>query len=137
VDIASVIGILLGLFAVVGGALLEGLHLKSITQPTAAMIVFGGTFGAAFLSFPLKTIISALVNFKSVIIPPKSDLSSLINEITTFAQKARKEGLISLESRVESASDTFLKKAISLAADGTDAKILRETMEVELSKIEH
>jgi chemotaxis protein MotA len=61
VDIASIIGLFLGITAVVGGALLEGLHLGSIAQPTAALIVLGGTIGATVLSFPLKTVKSALV----------------------------------------------------------------------------
>ena len=54
-DIATLIGLVLGLGAVVGGAALEGLHLNALVQPTAALIVLGGTFGAAFVSFPLPT----------------------------------------------------------------------------------
>jgi chemotaxis protein MotA len=66
VDIASIIGLFLGITAVVGGALLEGLHLGSIAQPTAALIVLGGTIGATVLSFPLKTVKSALAGVRRV-----------------------------------------------------------------------
>ena len=136
-DLASIIGIILGLGAVIGGALLEGLHLGSITQPTAAIIVVGGTLGATVLSFPLKTILAAGKGLLKVILEPSRKTSAVIAEIVGYANKVRKEGLISLESQIQSASDEFLKKALSLAVDGTDPKLLRETMEIELNHSDH
>ena len=64
-DIASVIGLLLGLFAIIGGQALEGGHLKSILEPTAALIVFGGTIGATMISYPLKEFLLGLKMAKS------------------------------------------------------------------------
>ncbi len=136
-DIASLIGLLLGIGAVVGGAALEGLHLGSITQPTAAVIVLGGTIGATMLSFPLKSIIAAAKGAAKVIIEPKLKTTAVVAEILRFANKARREGLISLESDLPTASDDFLKKALSLAVDGTDTKLLRDTMEIEIAHFEH
>jgi len=136
-DIASIIGIALGLGAVVGGALLEGLHLGSITQPTAAIIVLGGTIGATVLSFPLKTVLAAAKGIVKVILEPKTKTAAVIEEIIGYANKVRKEGLISLESQIQNASDEFLRKALSLAVDGTDPKLLRETMEIELDHFDH
>ena len=135
-DIASFIGIILGLSAVIGGALLEGLHLGSITQATAAVIVLGGTIGATVLSFPLSTLMSALKGIRKVLFEPKTNDPVLVNEIVAYASKARKDGLISLEDRVAKASDDFLKKAMMLAVDGTDPKVLRETMEIELNHLD-
>ncbi len=80
-DITSLIGILLGLFAVVGGALLEGLHMGSISQPTAAIIVFGGTIGATCLSFPLKAVIGAGKGIMKVFLEAKTQNRAVINEI--------------------------------------------------------
>jgi len=134
VDITSIVGIVLGLTAVVGGALLEGLHLSAITQPTAAIIVLGGTIGATTLSFPLRVILGAGKAFAKAFLEPKTKNASVISEIITYANKARKDGLISLESMIPTASDPFLKKAMSLAVDGTDPKVLRETMEIELAQ---
>ena len=136
-DIASLIGILLGLFAVVGGAALEGLDLGSITQPTAAIIVFGGTIGATMLSFPLKSVLAAAKGLMKVLFEPKTKQSEIVKEIIGYANKARKEGLISLESLVPGISDEFLRKGISMAIDGADSKLLRETMEIELEHLDH
>jgi chemotaxis protein MotA len=127
---------LLGLLAVVGGALLEGLHVSSIMQPTAAIIVLGGTLGATLLSFPLKAILGAMKALVKVMVEPKTNEIGLIEEIIGYANKARKDGLISLESMIPNASDDFLKRAMSLAVDGTDPKVLRETMEIELTHME-
>jgi chemotaxis protein MotA len=135
-DITSILGILLGLLAVVGGALLEGLHVGSIAQPTAAIIVLGGTLGATLLSFPLKAILGAAKALTKVLLEPKNNEIGLIEEMITYANKARKDGLISLESLIPNASDDFLKRAMSLAVDGTDPKVLRETMEIELTHME-
>ena len=64
-DIATLIGLLMGFGAIFGGAAVEGLHMKALIQPTAAMIVLGGTFGAAFVSFPLPAIIKAFKKWRS------------------------------------------------------------------------
>jgi chemotaxis protein MotA len=136
-DIATIVGILLGAFAVIGGAVLEGLRLGSLTQPTAAIIVLGGTIGATILSFPLKVILGAVKGVTKVIFEPKTTDADVVTEIIGYAQKARKEGLISLENQIPTVSDDFLRKAMSLAVDGTDSKLLRETMEVALDHLEH
>ena len=66
-DKASLIGILLGLGAVIGGMVLEGGHLGSIMQLTAAIIVMGGTFGAVFLSFPFETVLKGFKDLKKIL----------------------------------------------------------------------
>ncbi len=135
-DVASIIGLFLGIAAVVGGALMEGLHLGSITQPTAALIVLGGTIGATVLSFPLKTLLGSLDSLKRILLEPNINKAALIADIVSYAIKARKDGLLSLEGKIAAAPDQFLKKALSLAVDGTDPKILRDTMETELDLLE-
>jgi chemotaxis protein MotA len=136
VDIASIIGLFLGITAIVGGAFLEGLHLGSIAQPTAALIVLGGTIGATVLSFPLKTVKSALAGVRRILLDKKGNSAAVVEEILSYAVKARKDGLLSLDSRIPTASDEFLKKAMRLAVDGTDAKVLRDTMEIELDHLD-
>jgi chemotaxis protein MotA len=135
-DIATIIGLSLGILALVGGALLEGLHLESIMQATAALIVLGGTFGATILSFPMKTNIAAIKAIRKILTEPKQDNASLIKEIVEYAMKSRREGLISMESQLKNVSDEFLRRALQMAVDGADTKTMRETMEVELDRLE-
>lgn len=136
IDIASVVGLALAMFAILGGQALEGGKIESILQPTAAIIVFGGTFGACLLQFPLSV---ALRSFKAVVKAfrdPKINNKEVIQEIIRLANKARKEGVISLEADTQKISDPFLKKALTMAMDGVEPKVLRETMELEIANLE-
>jgi chemotaxis protein MotA len=135
-DITSVVGLFLGIFAIVGGALFEGLTIGSISQPTAALIVLGGTCGAVLFSFPLKTVKGAGQALLKVMTESQVNEAALIHEIIGFANKARKDGLVSLESAVGRIADPFLRRAMSLAVDGTDPKTVKETMEIELNRFE-
>lgn len=135
-DLASVIGLAMAVFAILGGQALEGGSVGSLIQPTAALIVLGGTFGACLLQFPLAV---ALISFKSIVkafVEPKGNNKAVIQEIIRFANKARKEGVISLEADAQKITDPFLKKALTMAMDGVEPKVLRETMELEISNLE-
>ena len=134
-DIATILGLLLGLGAIIGGAALEGLHLTSLVQPTAALIVLGGTFGAALIAFPLHTAIQAVKDIKKLITTPEKN-DALIGEICGYAAKARKNGIISLEQDAQNHKDRFMKKAISLSVDGVDPKEIKELMEIDLGACE-
>jgi len=135
-DLASIIGIVMGFAAVFGGAFLEGLHMGALIQPTAALIVLGGTFGATFICFPLSSIIKAFKDVKIAFLPPKVDHESVVKDIINYATKARRNGLISLEQEAQSARDPFIKKGISLVVDGIDPQKLRETLEADIMAFE-
>lgn len=135
-DLATIIGLVLGFGGIIGGAVIEGVHISALIQPTAAMIVMGGTFGAAFISFPLPAIVGALKNVKTVFLPPKVDHEQVVKDIINYATKARRNGLISLEQEAQSARDPFIKKGISLVVDGIDPQKLRETLEADIMAYE-
>jgi len=135
-DLATIIGLVLAAVAILGGQALEGGSVHSILQLTAAIIVLGGTFGACMVQFPLSIVISSFKALSQAFLEPKRDNRAVIAEIIRFANKARKEGIISLESEMRDASDPFLKRALSMAVDGVEPKILRETMELEISNME-
>ena len=126
----------MGFGAIFGGAAIEGVHISALIQPTAALIVLGGTFGAAFVSFPLSAIISALKNIKTAFLPAKVDHEQVVKDIINYATKARRNGLISLEQEAQSARDPFIKKGISLVVDGIDPQKLRETLEADIMTYE-
>lgn len=126
----------MGFVAVFGGAAIEGVHISALIQPTAAMIVLGGTFGATFVSFPLPAIIAALKDVKIVFLPNKVDHEGVVKDIINYATKARRNGLISLEQEAQNAKDPFIKKGISLVVDGIDPQKLRETLEADIMAYE-
>jgi len=135
-DKASIIGLVLGIGAVLGGQALEGGHLGSIMQITAFVIVIGGTFGAVFLSYPFKQVIAALKGVKSILKEPPQNAEEIIKQITQYANKARKEGILSLEKEIKNIGDAFLKKALTMAVDGLEPHLIREAMETELEYLD-
>ena len=135
-DKATLIGLVLGIGAVVGGQALEGGNIHSILQLTAAVIVFGGTFGAVFLSYPFREVIGAFRGIKKVIKEHPQDPYEIIKQITSYTNKARKEGILSLEKEVKSVDDPFLRKSLTMAVDGVEPNMIREVMEKELEYID-
>jgi chemotaxis protein MotA len=88
------------------------------------------------VQFPMKALIHSFVSVGKAFFEPKANNQKIIAEIVSFANKARKEGIVSLQSDTDSASDPFLKKALTMAVDGIGPKVLKETMEMELASIE-
>ena len=100
-DIATIGGIVLAFLGIVGGLILEGGNIGQITQPTAALIVLGGTFGATMVSCPLDVFLEAMKNFKFIFSFKPLDPGDVIENMVKFSAKARKEGIIALNSKTE------------------------------------
>lgn len=128
-------GVLVGLGGITAGLLIEGGNLGQILQPTAAMIVFGGTFGAVLLQFPLPIVLTAFRRFIDVFVEPKLNAGQMITQLVGYANQARKNGIVSLDAETEKIGDPFLKKSLMLAVDGTEPQELRKIMELELDNI--
>ena len=137
-DKSSFGGVVVAMGGILLGLTLEGGKVAQIIQPTAAMIVFGGTLGAVMIQFPLPVVLAAFGRLGSVFIDKSKDPHAQIGEIVGYAQKARKEGIVSLDSEVEKINDPFLKKSLMLAVDGTEPQELQKMMELELdNQAEH
>lgn len=132
-DKSSLSGIILALGGIFAGLLLEGGNLRQILQPTAAMIVFGGTLGAVMLQFPLAVVLHAIRRLGSVFTSSARDPQETIRRLVQYAQKARREGIVSLDGELPQIQDPFLKKSLMLAVDGTEPQELRCIMELELN----
>jgi chemotaxis protein MotA len=131
-DTSSLLGILLAFAGIVAGLLLEGGHIGQVLQPTAAMIVFGGTIGAVMLQYPLGVVIAAAVRLLRVFFHRGSGGEATVQQLIHFANKARRSGIISLDQDLQSIDDPFLKQAIMLAVDGTEPAELRKIMELQI-----
>ncbi|HUA85574.1 MAG TPA: flagellar motor protein [Bryobacteraceae bacterium] len=133
-DVASLLGIAVAVGALIGGLILDGGKISDVTQITAAIIVLGGTLGAVMVTSPLSSLISAAAGLKKVFLEEAIDNDAAIEEIVAYATKARKSSLISLEEDLEKISEPFLKKALTLAVDGTDLHELRKIVELDLEQ---
>src|SRR5438552_16168421 len=131
-DFATIGGIALAFGGIVGGLLLEGGKIKDISQLTAALIVLGGTFGAVMVSTPIRVLKGAALRLAHVFLDKSQPPDTAIEELIRYATKARKNGLISLENESLEIEDPFLRKALTLAVDGTDLQELRNMMQLEI-----
>ncbi|MEP5765379.1 MAG: flagellar motor protein [Halieaceae bacterium] len=135
-DFLTLLGITVGLAAIIGGNILEGGHTDSLLQLTAFVIVFGGTCGAVLVQTPQLVFMHALRRAGWVFRPPDEDGAAAIKKIVSWSQMARKEGLLSLQSACEEERDSFLKGGLQLLADGSEPEAIRAAMEVEMSTME-
>jgi chemotaxis protein MotA len=135
-DFATIAGLLVAFGAILGGQVLEGGHIASILQPTAAIIVFGGTLGAVAVQFPGATLLRTLASMRQVVMPRAVDFAGLVKTLTSMSQKARREGLVALEKDANAVSDDFLRRALEMAIDGVESKALRAALEIEIGHAE-
>ncbi len=131
-DKSSIGGVLLAIAGIVAGLLMEGGHISQILQPTAALIVFGGTLGAVLLQFPLATVGSAFAHISHLFVAPRKHDDQLVKLLIAFANKARRNGVVSLDADLQTIQDPFLRQAVMLAVDGTEPADLRNIMQLSL-----
>lgn len=131
-DISAILGICIAVGGILAGLALEGGRIADIMQPSGALIVFGGTLGAVMLTTPISIIRSSLRRLKIVLFERSDSTQATIEQILVYAGKARKNGIVSLESDAASISDPFLHKAIMLAVDGTELQAIRVMMDLEM-----
>ncbi len=135
-DLATIAGLVLAIGGILLGQLLEGGHVSSILQTTAAIIVIGGTFGAVMVSFPMKDFMRGMKLFKHAFTDKKENVSGLTKEIVELATLARKEGVLALEGKLSEIGDPFLRKALGYVVDGVDAEEARSSLEAFI-EVEH
>jgi chemotaxis protein MotA len=132
VDRSTIGGIILAMIGIGCGLILDGGNLAQVIQPTAALIVLGGTVGAVLVQFPLPIVIQAVKHLKDVFLNPRTESDAIIQNLLRYAYKARKEGLLSLDAELSKISDPFLKQSLMLAIDGVRPSDLRKMMELQL-----
>src|SRR5271170_4761871 len=131
-DLASIGGIALALVGIVGGLLMEGGKIKDISQITAAFIVLGGTLGAVMVSTPMPVLKGAMLRMIHVVLDKTQAPDAAIEQLIGYATKARKNGLVSLEKEAGEVEDPFLRKAPTLAVNGTDLQEIRNMMQLDM-----
>jgi chemotaxis protein MotA len=136
-DPATVLGVLLALGGIVGGLVLEKGKIQDILQGTAAMIVFGGTLGAVLVTTPMPIFLRAVRALQGIVSAPTHSVSERVEALVNFATRARKNGIVSLETDALEVEDPFLRKALGLAVDGTDLQEMKKMMEIDISVSEH
>ncbi|MEW6167200.1 MAG: flagellar motor protein [Pseudomonadota bacterium] len=136
-DKLSVAGVVLALFAIVGGSILKGAGVGGLMNPAAFVIVLVGTLAAILIHTPMTTFKHAMKILRWAFRPPQHDPLALIERIVEWSSIARKQGLLALEGNAESEADPFLKKGLQMLVDGAEPDAIRSILEVEMQTREH
>lgn len=137
-DIASIVGIVLGAVMFVFGVYSNGgfAGLANMFDPASVIITLGGSISGTIGSNKLKDFITGMKSAALAFKEEVRDPSEVIRNIIELSNTARKEGLLALEEAANNIEDDFLKKGIMLVVDGTDPELVRGIMETDLSCIE-
>lgn len=132
-DIASIIGLVLGFGSIIVAAEVSHANMALLYEKYEALVlVFGGTLGAACLSFPLETVITSLrQGFTIMLFSHKSQLEGTVERFARCADIARREGLLVLERQLATITDPSVRRALEMIIDGQDAEVIRTVMETE------
>ena len=129
---ASAIGIAIAAVGLLGGAFMEGTSPASFIQPSAMLIIFGGTAGVCMASCGMEAMKRIPSLYKKVFAGEEADLGGKVVELVRYADRARRDGLLALEEEIEGIDDEYLKKGLQLVVDGTDPDLVREILEAEI-----
>lgn len=135
-DLSTILGVISGIGALILGYLMEGGSVGALGQLSAAVIVFGGTAGAIITSFPLSNLKKLPLWLKVAFTSQSFGTAEAYETLVHFAEKARREGLLSLEQELETVTDRFTRSGMQLVIDGTDPEITREILESNIAILE-
>ncbi|MEG0261395.1 MAG: flagellar motor stator protein MotA [Lysinibacillus sp.] len=136
-DITSLVGVIIAFVSLLVGMYLKGVGVDALVNPAAILIIIFGTIAAVTIAFPKKELLRVPKLFK--ILFKETKLANDIEIIQMFSQwadLARREGLLALESKASEIEDPFLKNGLTLAIDGQNADYIRDVLTEEVEAME-
>ncbi len=134
-DIASVVGLLMAIGLILGSILSGSAPITAFIDVPSALVVIGGSIGAGFICFPLKSVLSVPLVTKKVLLNKADNVSDLIEQLVSLAETARRDGLLALEARLDEVDNTFIRLGIQMAVDGTRPEAIEDIMRTEMDSV--
>ncbi len=132
-DLGTVVGLVLTL-ALLFGAMAMGVGIGPYIDIPSVLIVFGGTTGVLMIGFKMEQMKSLVKYFMIAIKPPQDDVAELIKKMVEYSTKARRDGILALESDANNEPNEFLKKGLSMAVDGNEPDTIRDLLEIDMEQ---
>ena len=130
-DGATWVGVPLTIAVVLLAQIFEGGRLRTLVQPTAGLVVFGGTIAALLVSYPLPTLGRALAAVRQAFRTAPAPTTAIVSQFTQYSIRARRKGIMSLEADIARAADPFLARALTLAVDGFSPVDVKSSLELD------
>lgn len=134
-DLATLLGMIVS-FGLIGAAIAGGGSPLTFIDSASMLIVFGGTIGATLTHYPLSTALSVGKVVRKTLVGKTPSTTGILDQFTDFANRARREGILSLEPIINSLADPYLKKGLQLTVDGLEPESIQAIMEAEINSVE-
>jgi chemotaxis protein MotA len=128
---SSAIGLIIGCVGIALGATMEGSQVMAVLNPSAMLIVLGGTLGATITGTSFDSIKAIPKLFKKAFSPEVLELNSRVTELVGYAEQARRDGLLALDEQLGGIEDPYTRKGLQLVVDGTDPDLVADVLEAE------
>lgn len=138
-DITTILGFILGFGGVIGGYMEEEGQLSALVKLAPFLIVFVGGFGAMLITFPLSELKKAFSTVSMIFTQKNYNEIDIINELAELSEKARKDGLLSLEQDAQTNKNDLIRKGLALVVDGIETEVIKDILarETELQEEIH
>lgn len=134
-DLATLLGMVIS-FGLVSAAIVSGGSFMLFVDAASMLIVFGGTIGATLTHYPLSTVLSVGKIVRKTLVGQTPSTTGILEQFMDFANRARREGILSLEPVINGLSDPYLKKGMQLTVDGLEPESIQAIMEAEMNNVE-
>jgi len=135
-DFATIIGIAAGLFLIIFQGIGDPAKVSMFIDQRSVAITIGGTVAAMFVAYPMSTIFSIFSMVKHVFFINKRRDAELVKQIVGLAEQSRREGILSLEAKVRTVEDEYLRRGLLLAVDGTEPSLIRDILTIEAEGVD-
>ena len=133
--VSSLIGLAVVFGGLFMGATMEGAPVFAVLNPSAMMIVLGGTLGVTIMGTSFDRIKAIPVLYKKAFMAEALDLRARVAELVGFAEKARRDGLLALDDELGTVEDDFMRRGMQLVVDGTDPDMVAEVLDSEVESM--
>lgn len=135
-DIATIIGLVGGVAAIIMSVITSGGSLMGIIDIPSMFMTIGGSFCAILIVSPMKDVLHTFKVLGKVFKIPDFGEKVLVQNMVALSEKARREGILALEEGLEDLEDEFMKTGLRLVVDGTDGAVIRTILESEMDQVE-
>lgn len=135
-DVATIIGLILGVVLVVGSIVVGGGGLGPFLNVPSLMITVGGSAAALLINFPLKNVFGVFSVVKNCFTTKLPSSTAIIEKFKDLAGIVRTQGMLALEEELQNVEDDFLKRGLELIIGGSSKEVVEYVLETEITYIE-
>lgn len=133
-DLGMIFG-LLGTWLLIVWALVSGGSIMYFVNIPSVILVIGASSCVVVYSVPMRYIMDIFRVTRKALFPAGQSIEKLIEDLVSYAEIARRDGILSLENATKDIDDKFIVNGIQMAVDGTDPELIEQIMTTELDNL--